>query len=208
MIQLLGRKNSSNVQTVMIALDELGLPYQRHDIGGPFGKNKDPDYLARNPNGLVPLLNDGDVDVWESNAIIRYLAHRYGPTPLYPTEPAARSHVERWLDWRQTSFGPQIGQVFLAYIRTAPEARDLAALAKFEAGSISTITMLNAQLANNAFVAGPAFTLADIGLAIFVHRYFVLPIVAPRPELPHLWKWYEGLAARPAIMPHFALALT
>ncbi len=208
MIQLLGRKNSSNVQTVMVALDELGLPYQRHDVGGPFGKNKDPDYLARNPNGLVPLLSDGDLDVWESNAIIRYLAHRYGPTPLYPTEPAARSHVERWLDWRQTGFGPQIGPVFLAYIRTAPQARDLAALAKAEAGSIGVATMLDAQLARHAYVAGEAFTLADISLIIFAHRYYVLPISIARPALPHLRAWYEKLAARPTIKPHIELALT
>jgi glutathione S-transferase len=207
-LQLLGRDNSSNVQTVLIALHEMGLEYDRHDIGGPFGGNKTPEYLRRNPNGLVPILNDGDLDVWESNAILRYLAHRYGPTDLFPEDPATRSHVDRWMDWRQTAIGPPLGQVFVGYVRMKPEDRDMTHIRAQEKKCIEYARMLDAQLAGKPFVTGAVFTFADVTLAMFFHRYFVLPFEAERPDLPHLKAWVERLRARASIKRYSDRVLT
>jgi glutathione S-transferase len=207
-LQLLGRENSSNVQTVLIALHEMGLEYDRHDIGGPFGGNKTEQYLRRNPNGLVPILNDGDLDIWESNTILRYLAHRYGPTDMYPDDPAARSHVERWMDWRQTSIGPPLGQVFLGYVRTKPEDRDMAHIRAQEKKCIDYARMLDVQLAGKSYVTGESFTFADVTLAMFMHRYLVLPFEALRPDLPNLKAWVETMRARPTVKRYTSMTLT
>ncbi len=207
-LQLLGRENSSNVQTVLIALYELGLRFDRHDIGGPFGGNNTAEYLRRNPNGLIPILNDGDLDVWESNAILRYLAHRYGPTDLYPDQPALRSHVDRWMDWRQTSIGPAIGPVFLGYVRTKPEARDMPTIRALEKKCIDYARMLDAQLAGKSYVTGESFTFADATLAMFMHRYFVLPFETPRPDFPNLNAWIKRLSERASIMRFTQMTLT
>lgn len=207
-LQLLGRDNSSNVQTVLIALHELGLDYDRHDFGGPFGGNKTPEYLRRNPNGLVPILNDGELDVWESNTILRYLAHRYGPTNLYPDNPAARSHVDRWMDWRQTSIGPPLGQVFVGYVRMKLEDRDMTHIRAQEKKCIESARLLDAHLAGKTYVAGEAFSFADATLCMFFHRYFVLPFETQRPDLPYLKAWVERLRVRPSIKRYTDRILT
>ena len=207
-LQLLGRENSSNVQTVLIALHEMGLKYDRHDIGGPFGGNKTEAYLRRNPNGLIPILNDGELDVWESNTILRYLAHRYGPTPMYPDDPAARSHVERWMDWRQTSIGFAIGPVFMGYVRTKPEDRDMPLIRAQEKKCIDYARMLDHQLAGKSYVAGETFSFADATLGMFMHRYYVLPFETERPDLPNLKAWVERLRARPSVKRFTEMVLT
>jgi glutathione S-transferase len=208
MLQLLGRENSSNVQTVLIALHEMGLPFERHDFGGPFGKTQTEDYLRRNPMALVPTLMDGELSVWESNTILRYLAHKYGPTPLYPDDPAARSYVERWMDWRQTAYGLSIGPVFLGYIRTTPEKRDMVMMHANEKKCGDYLKLLDAQLAGRAFITGETFTMADITLVIFVNRYYVMPIETPRPALPNVERWRAAVCARPSVKRYAEMKLT
>ena len=121
MLKIHGRKNSSNVQKVLWTCAELGLPFERTDVGGPFGGNREPAYLALNPNGLVPVIEDDGVVLWESNAIIRYLAARYGDGTLLPTDPAARGQAEQWMDWVNTLLGPAIWPLFFGLIRTPPD---------------------------------------------------------------------------------------
>ncbi len=208
MLQLLGRNNSSNVQTVLIALAEMGIDFERHDFGGPFGKTKTDDYLRRNPNGLVPTLVDGELDVWETNTILRYLAHKYGPTPLYPDDPAKRSHVERWMDWRQTCFNFAIGPVFMGYVRTKPEDRDRHLIRAHEQKTITYAQLLDTHLSGKTFIANEVFSFADATLAMFVHRYFVLPFETPRPATPDLQAWVERMRARPSIATYTAMVLT
>jgi glutathione S-transferase len=102
MLKIWGRASSSNVQKVLWCCAELDLPFERIDLGGPFGGNRDPEYLQLNPNGLVPTVKDGDLIMWESNTICRYLASTRNGERLYPRDPAARTHVERWWigNWR------------------------------------------------------------------------------------------------------------
>lgn len=98
MLKVLGRGTSGNVQKVVWLLEELALPYAREDYGRQFN-NTGGDYLKLNPNGKVPTLDDNGTIVWESNTILRYLANKNGGK-FYPSDPAARSEVERWMDWQ------------------------------------------------------------------------------------------------------------
>ena len=129
MLKIWGRTSSINVQKVMWTVAELGLPHERIDVGGPFGGLDRPDYAALNPNRLIPVLQDGATVVWESNAIVRYLAARYGAGSLWPEHPGRRSEADRWMDWQLTTLQPSIGPIFLGLIRTPPEQRDTAAIA-------------------------------------------------------------------------------
>ena len=128
MLKIWGRASSSNVQKVLWCCAELDLPFERVDVGGTFGGNRDPEYLALNPNGLVPTVKDGELIMWESNTICRYLASTRNGERIYPRNPAARTHVERWMDWQLAVVGPPMGQLLFGLVRTKPEARDPAAI--------------------------------------------------------------------------------
>src|SRR6266852_5561281 len=128
MIKIWGRNTSINVQKVMWAIDELGLARERIDVGGPFGKNNEPAYLAMNPNGLVPTLEEDDFVLWESNSVVRYLASKYGAGTLEPADLRARASASRWMDWQLTTTAPAIQPLFWGLIRTPPEKRDHAAI--------------------------------------------------------------------------------
>ena len=127
MLKIWGRNTSSNVQKVMWAVGEIGLEHQRFDIGGNFGKNRDHAYLAMNPNGLVPTLQDGDFILWESNAIVRYLAREYSAGKLEPADSKVRARANQWMDWQLSVVGPAITPAFWGLIRTPQEKRDPAA---------------------------------------------------------------------------------
>ena len=124
MLKIWGRATSSNVQKVLWCCAELGIEFERVDVGGPFGGNRDPEYLAMNPNGLVPTVKDGDLVMWESNTICRYLAATRNGEHLYPRDPAARTHVERWMDWQLAVIGAPMGQLLFGLVRSTPETRD------------------------------------------------------------------------------------
>ncbi len=131
MITLWGRNNSSNVKKVRWTLDELELPYEHILAGGAFGLNHEADFLAMNPNGLVPLLRDDETDVvlWESNAIVRYLSAQYGQARLWPESPAARAQGEKWMDWALSTLAPKHGILLIGIVRTPAEKRDNASIA-------------------------------------------------------------------------------
>jgi glutathione S-transferase len=200
MIRIWGRNTSSNVQKVMWALGELGLPHERIDIGGSFGKNREPAYLAMNPNGLVPTLEEDGFLLWESNSIVRYLAAKYGVGTLEPADMQARARAGSWMDWQLTVAAPAITPVFWGLIRTPPEKRDHAAI---EAGKVKTMAamqMLDAQLAKSAFVAGDTLSMGDIPVAVMTYRFRRL--MPERSGLDHLERWFTGIEQRPAFKEH------
>ena len=172
MRRVLGRANSSNVMKVLCLLDELGLPYEREDVGGAFGKTQTPEYLALNPNAVVPTLIEDEFVLWESNVILRYLAEGHAAgTPLWPAELRARANIERWMDWQQTTLGPPMTIVFWGIVRTAPEKRDQGAITAAAAKLGLLYGILDPMLQRQDYVAGPALTPADIAIGVHLHRY-------------------------------------
>jgi glutathione S-transferase len=200
MLKVWGRNTSSNVQKVMWAVGELGLAHERVDVGGPFGKNRDPDYLALNPNGLIPTLNEDGFVLWESNAIVRYLANKSGQGTLEPRDPIARARANQWMDWQLSVVSPAIYYAFWGQIRTPPEQRDQAAIAQSQQNTTEAMLIFEAQLGRSAYAAGDVFSMGDIPMGIMVYRYWQL--VPERPELPHLKRWYDEIARRPAFHEH------
>src|SRR5258705_12073846 len=166
MIKIWGRNTSVNVQKVMWALGEVGVPHERIDVGGSFGKNKEPAYLAMNPNGLVPTLEEDGFLLWESNAIVRYLAAKYGAGKLAPADPRSRARASSWMDWQLTVAHPPLTPVFWGLIRTPPEKRDHAAIEAGKGKCIAGMKILDAQLAQTPVVAGaaPAVCAIPVGL--------------------------------------------
>ena len=202
MLKIWGRTTSSNVQKVLLTCAELDIPFERVDLGGPFGGNRDPAYLALNPNGLVPTVEDGGLVIWESNTIIRYLCAKHHGAHLHPTDLARRTEVERWMDWQLAALGPPMGVMLMGWYRTPPEQRDARALEAARLRAIEYWTMLERQLERGPYIAGAEFTLADIVLGMFGHRWHVYPI--ERPSLPRLKAWYERIAERPGFQAHIA----
>jgi glutathione S-transferase len=193
MLKLLGRKTSGNVQKVLFLLEEAGIAYEREDYGRQFGNTATEAYRALNPNAKVPTLVDGDVVVWESNTILRYLADTYAPG-LHGGTPAERSEVGRWMDWLLA----QLNAPYLAMFREAKKpaaerAPDFAAQLSEMNGLLG---ILDARLAAGEWLALGCMTLADIALAPIVARCLDFPV--ERPGLPALTAWRERMAARPA----------
>lgn len=194
MLKLLGRANSINVQKVVWCVLELGIPFERKDIGGAFGGNDTPEYLALNPNGRVPTIIDGDVVLWESNAIVRYLSAKHGEGTLSPRDVAKRADADRWMDWQTTTLTPATHPAFWGLIRTPEEKRDMAAIAKSIAESEAKMRILERVLADRAYITGDTFTMGDIPIGCAAHRWLHLPI--ERPSLPAVQRWYERLMQR------------
>lgn len=198
MIRLLGRETSGNVQKVIFLLEELHVPYLREDYGRQFGNSNTEAYRALNPNAKVPTLVDGEVVIWESNTILRYLAAIHGPSMAGET-PAERTLVERWMDWQLAAVNPPYLAVFkdakkLAEERSpdfAGQSVDLAAQMK----------ILDRHLAGRAWIALDRLTLAEIALGPIVKRCLEFPI--ERSALPELARWQTAIEARPA----FAVAI-
>ncbi len=190
-MKLLGRKTSGNVQKVMFLLEELKLPYEREDYGRQFNNTQTPEYLAKNPNAKVPTLVDGELVVWESNTILRYLAAK-AKSPLYPADPAKRSHVERWMDWQLAA----LNNPYLAMFREAklePEKRsaDFAAQQKDLGAQLAILDKTMGR-----YVAGAEFSIADICLAPIVAR--CLRFGVELPTLPNVKRWDADMQAREA----------
>jgi glutathione S-transferase len=184
----------------MWAIGELGLACERIDIGGPFGKNREPDYLALNPNGLVPTLEDDGFHLWESNAIVRYLASKYGAGTLEPADLRARAIAGQWMDWQLTVAGPAIFPVFWGLVRTPLEQRDAKVIEVGKVKTVEAMTIVNGQLLKTAFVAGDAFSFGDIPIGVIARRFIAL--VPDRPSMNGVERWYGELCKRPAFRAH------
>lgn len=196
MLRLWGRMSSINVRKVVWAVQELGISVQRTDAGGQFGIVCEPRFLALNPNGLVPLIEDDDTGavLWESNTIVRYLCARHSMGELYPEDLPTRFVAEQWMDWQQTTLNPAGRDAFLQWIRTPAAQRNDALIAASVAATEPLMAMLDAHLSRQPFIAGERFTMADIPVACEIHRWWGLP--QERPARPHLERWYQAASSR------------
>ncbi|MEO8739083.1 MAG: glutathione S-transferase family protein [Casimicrobiaceae bacterium] len=206
MLVIWGRTNSINVQKVLWCAEELALEYRRVDAGGAFGIVNTPEYRKLNPNGLVPTIEDDGVALWESNAIVRYLAAKYPAGGLWPDDLRARGLADQWLDWSHTTFLPAMRDMFLGLIRTAPEQRDLRAIEQSRVGTAAALEIIDAQLAAHEYLAGDAFSMGDIAMGCGVWRWLSLPI--EHPDLPSVRRWFDRLALRPPFRKAVMLPLT
>ncbi len=202
MIKVWGRRTSSNVQAVMWVIGELGLAHERYDFGHRYGGVDTPEFLAMNPNGLVPVVRDGDGEpLWESAAILRYLANRYGRAPFWPDDLATRTHIDKWAEWSKINFALNFsGPIFWQVVRTPAERRDPAALKRALGVLDRYLDIAENELARASFLCGEDFTLADVQFGHLLYRYFDIDI--ERRERGRLRAYYERLAARPAYRQH------
>lgn len=193
MLKLLGRKTSGNVQKVLFYLEETGTPYAREDYGRQFNNTQTPEYLKMNPNARVPTLVDGDLVIWESNTILRYLAAR-ASSPLYPADPAQRTHVERWMDWQLATLNPPYMTLFQG--SKLPENERPADFGAQVKAMGDALTILDKQVADKAWLAGAAMSLADVCLAPIVYRCLRFPVALP--ALENLKRWDAAVSGREA----------
>ncbi len=205
MLTLLGRDSSINVRKVLWTCAEIGLPVTLELWGAGVRSTQDADFLTLNPNGLVPVLRDGDFVLWESNTICRYLASAHGRDDLLPQAPQARARVEQWMDWMAGELNNAWRYAFMSLVRTSAAHTDAAAVQASIVNWNRHMTLLDAQLhaqqlAGNGFVAGVQLTLADVVLGLATHRWFSTPM--PRPALPAVSAYYERLSLRPAFLAH------
>jgi glutathione S-transferase len=199
-----GRTTSSNVMKVLWGLAELDLPFERIDAGGSFGKTDTAHYRAMNPTGLVPTLQEGAFSLWESNAILRYLANVHAKDqPIWPEDPQARANVDHWMDAQQTLLNRSMTVVFWGLVRTPPEQRDLGAVAAAIEETAKIWGLLEAVLSKHDYLAGPGFTLCDIPWGVHAHRWFGMDYLGlSRPELPALRAWHDRLCRRHGYQRH------
>lgn len=202
MLTIWGRFDSSNVQALMWCIDELGLAHRRFDVGERFGGTDTPEFLAMNPNGTIPVLRDGDGPaLWETGAILRYLANRYAPDSFWPADPQARADVDRWAEWAKLNVALGFtGPVFWRVWRTPAERRDPGAIAAALAALSRKLAIAETRLATRRFLACDTLTLADIQFGHILHRYYTIPI--ERADLPNLRAYHDRLSTRPAYRAH------
>jgi glutathione S-transferase len=191
-----GRRNSFNVQKVLWLLDELGLDYAHVPAGGSFGGLDSAEFRALNPHQRVPVLQDDQVVVWESHAILRYLAAAYGRGSFWSEDPATESRADRWVEWASTTLLPEFTRLFWGFYRTPDAERNWPAIETAMAGCARCYGLLDEQLAVRPYVAGQTLTLADIATGTPLFRWYRLEI--DRPSLPHVEAWYRRLQARSA----------
>ncbi len=201
MLKVWGRANSANVQKVMWAIAELGLPHERIDAGGAFGKTDTPEYTAMNPNKLVPVLDDNGFVLWESNAIVRYLCNAYGQNTLGSNDKQAFARADQWMEWNATAIQPEIiATLFWGLIRTPAADRNVAGIEASAKRAGERFGLLDAHLKDRAYVGGERLTMADIPLGAMMFRYFTLPF--SRPSLPNVEAWYGRLTERAPYREH------
>jgi glutathione S-transferase len=200
MLKILGRDTSSNVMKVLWASAELGVDFERENIGGKHGGNDTAEFRSLNPNGLVPVIVDDDFVNWESNSCVRYLAAKHDYGGLYPEDIQVRAVAERWMDWQVTTVSPAMIPVFRGMIRTRAEDRDIDAIETGRASLSAMMAIINDELADRSFLTGDDFNMGDIPLGIAVWRWFNMPI--EREDYPHLKRWCDALCERPGYREH------
>ena len=200
MLKIWGRRSSANVQKAMWLIGELKLPHEHIPAGGPYGQVNDPKFRALNPNGLVPVIEDDGMILWESGAIVRYLAARYGIPRFWPDDPRQRAAADQWMDWAATTLQPGMFGLFFSYWRTPEKDRNAEAIRGFEQRTAAAFRLLDEVLAKHRYLVGDEFTLGDIPNAVHLYRYYTLGISVPK--LPHVEAWYARLQERPAYREH------
>lgn len=203
MLKIYGTKTSSNVQKVLWCCGEIGLAFERDEnIGGPYRTDRTAAYLALNPNGLIPTIDEDGFILWESNVIVRYLSAKHSTGTLCPADLAMRADCERWMDWQQTVIAPPMGVAFRALLRKPAEEMPESQLHTAIQKAGEAWKMLDTHLTGRHFVGGAALTMGDIALGNAIHRWYKLPVA--RPDLPHLKAWYDRFCERPAYRQHIA----
>lgn len=201
MLRILGKASSINVRKVLWTCAELGLAFEREDWGTGFQSTHSEAFLALNPNAMVPVIEDGDFVLWESNSIIRYLANQYGGEHLYPTPARLRARVDQWMDWQATDLNGAWSYAFLSLVRQSPAHQDPEALAAACRNWARNMTILDRQLERTgAYVSGEVFSLADIPIGLSVNRWLQTPL--ERPSLPAVQAYYERLTEREGYRLH------
>ena len=206
MLVIWGRNNSVNVQKALWCCEEMSVPYKRFDAGGTFGVVNTPEYRKLNPNSLVPTIDDEGFVLWESNAIVRYLATRHGHDGLAPADPHTRALADQWMDWQVSLFWPTIRALFMGLVRTPEADRDHKAIENSRVKTAEILGILDSHLASRAFLAGDALTMGDIPMGCSIWRWMALPI--ERPKLPNVERWFGALTHRPAFKKIVMLPLT
>jgi glutathione S-transferase len=196
MLVVWGRNNSVNVQKALWCCEELEIAYRRIDAGGAFGVVNTPEYRKLNPNGLVPTIDDEGFVLWESNAVVRYLAGKHGQGGLAPSDPHVRAIADQWMDWQVSLFWPTIRVAFMGLVRTPEAQRDPQAIEASRAKSAEILRIVDAQLASRPFLAGETLTIGDIPMGCSIWRWMTLPI--ERPSLPNVERWFNALCERAA----------
>jgi glutathione S-transferase len=203
MLTIWGRLNSHNVKKVAWLAVELGLEFERIDVGGKFGM--DDAYLARNPNALIPTIEDGRVVLWESNAILRYLAAQYGAERWWPADAATRALGDRWLDW-QFGYADAQRDAFKQLVRTPEDQRDIGLVAASVAESARQLAILELHLTRMPWLSGAEFGIGDIPMGVYAYTWFNLPI--ERPDFPALAAWYTRIRGRPGFTDQVGIPLS
>jgi glutathione S-transferase len=205
-LKVWGRLSSINVQKVVWCLDEVGASFERVDAGGEHGVVNGPEYRAMNPNGLVPTFEEDGFVLWESNAIVRYLAAKHPDAGLWPEDLRVRADADRWMDWQGTTATPALRDAFWGLIRTPPEKRNEALIGRAVEKTDENMAILDRCLANRAYVAGEAFTAGDIAVGCYAHRVLNMPMDIQKR--PNVTAWYERLMARPGATRIATLPIT
>ena len=203
MLKIWGRPNSHNVKKVVWCAQELDIPFERTDMGNEFGFT--PEYLAMNPNRLIPTIEDGDLVLWESNAILRYLAAKYGPPAFWSEDPAVRAQGDKWMDW-QFTFADAMRDGFINLVRKPRGERHPSDIARSGRMTGELMAILDATLAAQPWLSGDEFGLADIPMGTYAHTWFTLDI--ERPDLPNVADWYRRLQSRPGYASQVMIPLT
>ena len=191
MLHIKGRKTSGNVMKVTWILEELKIPYEREDVGGKFGKNDEQDYLDLNPMGLVPTLIDGDIILWESNTIVRYIANKFSSGDLSPVDDGERAFLELWMDWQLFAINPMMRPIYHGMIRTKPEDRNWDEINRNIMRGNELWAILDKHLEDREYIGGNKLTIADFPVGPVIHRYH--SIVEDRPATPNIDRWYNNL---------------
>ena len=200
MLRIYGRASSVNVQKVLWTVGELEIAYERIDVGGRFGGLDTPGFLAKNPNRRIPTIDDDGTVIWESNAIVRYLAARHGEGTLWAVDPAERAQADQWMDWMQTTLAPDFYDLFWQVIRIPKAQQRAEAIASAAQRTAAHYGLVDRSLAGRSFIRGERFTMADIPIGVTLYRYFsaLQEAALPAPSLPSLEGWYDRLQSRPA----------
>ena len=206
MLKIYGRANSANVQKVTFACDEMGVAFDRADVGGQHGGNDTPEYLAMNPNGRVPTIDEDGFILWESNSIVRYLTAKHDAGGLYPEDLRVRADAERWMDWQLSTLGPAFTPMFFGLVRMSEAERDPDAIEASRAQTAKLFSFMDRQLDGRDHLVADTLTMADIPFLGFIYRWHEMDI--ERPPLPNLDAWYQRLCERETFRKHIMIGLS